>query len=412
MRVLHMTPELPYEPGGGGGRGREYYLCRRLVQRGHDVLNLSPVTPGEAHHAQALRDVGVVNWTVQRPSSQRAEALVALRREPSILATAVTSPVRALEMRVFWSELRPLAQRALREWRPDVVVIGHDMAAGWAQGIPARVPAVLTLHNLTWRWYLSRARRAGRIPALGLQAEAARHRHHLMRVLPRFAHAVCVSTEEAAELRGRSSVPVSVVPIGTDIEALAPAPDPGGAVPPRVVFTGSLGYPPNHQGICWFVERVWPEVLREVPDARLDIVGRDPPASVIALGARPGVTVVGPVALMGPYFDRAHVVVVPILTGAGTRVKIVEAMAAGRAIVSTSLGWEGLPYVEPGRHLLVADQPAAFAQATVHLLRDPQARGSLAAAARQLAVERFDWRALGDEQEAILRDVAAQSARQ
>ncbi len=106
---------------------------------------------------------------------------------------------------------------------------------------------------------------------------------------------------------------------------------------------------------------------------------------------------------MGPYFERAHVVVVPILTGAGIRVKIVEAMAAGRAIVSTSLGWEGLPHVIAGQHLLVADDAREFAAATTRLLREPELRRRIAAQARSLAEQHYDWRGLGDEQEAVLQ---------
>jgi glycosyltransferase involved in cell wall biosynthesis len=108
---------------------------------------------------------------------------------------------------------------------------------------------------------------------------------------------------------------------------------------------------------------------------------------------------------MDPYFAQAHVVIVPILTGAGIRVKIVEAMANGRAIVSTSLGWEGLPDVRPGEHLVVADDPGGFAAAVVRLLRDTRLRPELAARARELAVREYDWRGLGDRQEALLREI-------
>lgn len=400
MRVLHMTPELPYEPGGGGGRGREYFLCRRLVELGHDVLNISPVLPAEAHHAQVLRDAGVENWVVQRPASHLAEALAALRSEPQVLATAALAPIRALEMRVFWIGLRKLAERAVSEWRPDVVVVGHDMAAAWAHGLPRELPAVLTLHNLTWHWYLSRARRSDGLQALALRAEAARYRRHLLRLLPRYDAAIAVSTIEADELRVSTRVPVTVIPTGVDTEALSVRQEPDAV--PRLVFTGTLGYPPNRQGIEWFVNEVWPAVRSAVPGVELEIVGREPPPSVIALGERPGVEVVGPVPDMGPYFARAQAVIVPILTGAGIRVKIVEAMAAGRAIVSTSLGWEGLPHVIPGRHLLLADEPHEFAAAAVRLLQDPELRAALARSARELAETRYDWRRLGDQQAAVL----------
>ena len=408
MRVLHMTPELPFEPGGGGGRGREYFLCRRLVELGHDVLNISPVTPAEAPQAQALRDVGVENWVLERPASELREVTAAVRAEPQILATAVTAPMRALEMRVFWVGLRALAQRAVREWRPDVVMVGHDMAAAWAWPLPESLPAVLTLHNLVWHWYLSRARRTAGVPALLLRAEAARYRTYTLRMLKRYQAAVAVSTIEADEVRRSSPIPVSVIPTGVDTEALAPGPEQPG--PPRLVFTGTLGYPPNSQGIAWFADHVWPQVLHALPDARLDIVGRAPPPSVLALSDRPGITVIGPVPDMAPHFKRAHAVIVPILTGAGIRVKIVEAMAAGRAIVSTSLGWEGLPHVIAGEHLLAANEPAQFAAATVRLLREPELRRRLAGQGRSLAERHYDWRGLGDEQEAVLASVLRRPA--
>jgi polysaccharide biosynthesis protein PslH len=403
MRLLHLTPELPFEPGGGGGRGREYFLCRRLVERGHDVLNISPVTPAEAPHAEALRQVGVENWVLERPGSKLNEVAAAALAEPQVLAQGVIAPVRALEMRVFWVGLRELAQRAVHEWRPDVVMVGHDMAAAWARDLPPSLPAVLTLHNLVWHWYLSRARRTSGARAVLLRAEAARYRTHTLRMLRRYQAAVAVSTIEADEVRRSSSIPVSVIPTGVDTEALALGPEPPG--PPRLVFTGTLGYQPNSQGIAWFADRVWPDVLRAVPGAQLDVVGRAPPPSVLALNERPGITVVGPVPLMAPYFERAHAVIVPILTGAGIRVKVVEAMAAGRPIVSTSLGWEGLPHLIPGEHLLVGDEPAEFAAATIRLLREPGLRRRLASEARSLAERHYDWRGLGDEQEAVLESV-------
>ena len=403
MRVLHMTPELPYETGGGG-RGREYFLCRRLVESGNEVLNISPVLPDEAHWAEALREVGVENWVITRPSSHLREASEAVLRDPAVLATAALAPVRALEMRIFWIRLRALAERAVREWRPDILVIGHDMAAGWAQGMPDTIPAVLTLHNLTWHWYLSRADRQRGVPAAVLRAEASRYRRYVLARMPRFSAAVAVSTIEAEELRRITDLPVYVIPTGVDTQAIQPVPEPNG--PPRLLFAGTLGYAPNSQGIRWFCDEVWPAVRRELPDARLDIAGRDPSPSVRALGDRDGITVIGPVPEMPPYFARAHAAVVPILTGAGIRVKIVEAMANGRAVVSTSLGWEGLPDLEPGRHLLVADEATQFAAATVRVLRDDSLRSALAKQARELAEREYDWRRLGDRQEEVLRTAA------
>jgi glycosyltransferase involved in cell wall biosynthesis len=403
MRVLHLTPELPHAQGGGGGRGHEYFMCRRLVELGHQVLNISPVLPAEAHYAEDLREAGVENWVSLRPESHLREAVQAVMAEPRILTTAVTGPVRALEMRIFWLELRQLVERAIREWRPDVVVVVHGMAAAWANGLPESAPAVIGLHDLQWHWYLQRAQRRRGPSSLVLRGEAERYRRHVVGLLPRYRAAIALSTIEAAELRATTGIPVSVIPVGVDTATLRPAPEQEG--PPRLVFTGTLGYPPNTQGIRWFADHVWPQVRRAVPDAQLDIVGRAPPPSVQALDDRGGITVVGSVRAIGPYFARAHAVVVPILTGAGIRVKVVEGMAAGRAIVSTSLGWEGLPHVQPGRHLLVADTPHDFARAAIRLLLEPALRESIASDARLLAERSYDWRGLGDEHESVLQAV-------
>jgi len=404
LRILHLTPELPYEPGGGGGRTREFFLCRRLAELGHDVLNISPALPSEVERAEALRAVGVENWIALRPSAPIEEVVRAVAAEPAVLGAAVTRPVRALEMRVFWTRLRRLALRAVAERRPDVFLVGHDMAAAWAMDLPGDIPAVLTCHNLTWRWYDSRARRAGAPAAWLLRAESARYRRHVVRALPRFHTAVAVSTIEAEELEALKLTRVALIPTGVDTRELRPVPEEPG--PPRLLFTGTMSYPPNHQGICWFVREVWPFVRAEVPDAQLDIVGKDPPDDVRALDAIDGVTVHGFVESMSPFFARAHAVVVPILAGAGIRVKIVEAMAAGRAVVSTPLGCEGLAGLEPGQHLLVADAPQPFAQAAIRLLRDAPLREQIARAGRELAERSYDWRPLGEQLEQVLKDAA------
>ena len=379
-------------------------------REGASALNISPALPAETDYADDLRGVGVENWIALRPASHLREAAEAALADPSIFVTASTGPIRALEMRIFWVRLRRLVDRAVRDWRPDVVILVHGMAAAWSGGLPEHLPAILGLHDLQWHWYLSRAERQAGARSLLLRIEAERYRRHVLRMLPRFRAAVTVSTKEADELRRNTGIPVSVIPVGVDTSALRPAPEQPGR--PRLIFTGTLSYPPNSQAIRWFADQVWPIVVREVPNAQLDVVGRDPPRPVLALNERQGITVVGSVPAMASYFHRSHAVIVPVLTGAGVRVKIVEAMAAGRAIVSTSLGCEGLPYVLPDKHLLVANGPGEFAACTVRLLREPALRSRLAAEARRLAESRYDWRALGDEQEAVLRSVLAQASQQ
>ncbi len=317
------------------------------------------------------------------------------------MAAALVQPERALEMRVFWTRLRRVALRAVEDFRPDVALIGHDMSMAWADDLPPELPAVLTCHNLLWNWYESRARLVIGAYRLALRAEAWRYRRFVAGRLARFHIAIAVSTIERDQLIAMGARRVEWIPTGVDIEHLTPAPEHAG--PPRALFTGTMSYPPNYQGGKWLVERVWPLVRAQLPDARLDIVGKDPPAPLVAVDGRDGIAVAGFVPSMEPWFAAAQVVVVPIRTGAGIRVKIIEALAAGRPVVSTSLGAEGLG-LEAGRHLLVEDDEQALADAVVRLLRDPHERTRLAREGRARAERDFDWRSLGDRLEHVLAE--------
>jgi glycosyltransferase involved in cell wall biosynthesis len=150
-----------------------------------------------------------------------------------------------------------------------------------------------------------------------------------------------------------------------------------------VVFLGSMDWQANEDGVQHFVEKVWPRVRGTHPEARFTIVGRNPSAAVRRLAGTQGIEVTGTVPDVRPYLAEAAVVVVPLLVGGGTRIKIFEAMAMARPVVSTTLGAEGLPVV-PGEHLVVEDEPKRFAAAVSQLLRDGSMASSLGERARAL----------------------------
>ena len=404
MRLLDLTPELPVWPGGTGGSTRQFHLLRRLVELGHEVTVVAPVPSGQEHRRAALADAGIRLEGTARPPSRTRETLAAVSADPRLVARAATLPVLAWQVEVFWARLRPVARRLLAEWRPDVVVVEHDNAAGWVADVPPPVPAVLVLHNVGWRYYESRAGAARRAAGIALSLEAARFRRHDARWLGRYRTLVAVSDRDRKEVGSLTRTPVAVVPNGVASDELRPLGTP--AEPATLLFTGTLGHPPNAEGIRWFVERAWPAIRAARPDARLLVVGRDPPRSVRELGEREGVEVVGPVAEMAPYFARAGAVVAPLLSGGGTRLKILEALACGRAVVSTSLGCEGLE-LAPERELLVADDAPAFTAATLRLLDDPALCDRLAAAGRETVARLYDWRVLGDRLGEALEEAAA-----
>jgi glycosyltransferase involved in cell wall biosynthesis len=187
---------------------------------------------------------------------------------------------------------------------------------------------------------------------------------------------------------------IRVVPNGIDAQhylAYVPAgagPDMGGG--PALVFTGKMDFRPNVDAMLWFCGEILPRICAEIPDARLYIVGQRPSPAVQALAQLPGVTVTGFVPDVRPYIAATDVYVVPMRMGGGTRLKVLEAMVMGRAVVSTALGCEGYG-LTPSKEVEVADDPAAFARSVVTLLRDGSRRAALGAQARDFAVSRYDW---------------------
>jgi polysaccharide biosynthesis protein PslH len=181
----------------------------------------------------------------------------------------------------------------------------------------------------------------------------------------------------------------AVIPNAADVDFYQPRPtDP----PPdgrTLVYFGLLSTIPNIDGVTHFVQDIWPRILEAHPDTRLKIIGGRPPQSLLAL-AGPKIELTGFVPDLRPHLAAAAVVVVPLRLGGGTRLKIVEGMAMGKAMVSTTLGAEGIDVV-PGRDLLIEDQPAAFAGAVNRLLADPALAARIGQSARQLSVEKYAW---------------------
>ena len=399
MRLLHLTPELPAWPGGTGGATRQFHLLRRLVELGHEVTVVAPVPDGDDGARDALALAGVRLVESRRPASRLAESARALLRDPRLPAAAVTRPVLAWQVGVFWAAMRPLAIEAIESERPDMVMIEHDNAAAWVGDLPADLQTVLVLHNAGPEYYRSRAAASSGPARAAFGLESRRFRRHHARWLGRYSLLIAVSEADARSVSPHGRPPVEVVPNGVASEELLPAPP--SSEPETLLFTGTLSHPPNSEGIRWFAEHAWPRVLAQRPGARLLVVGRGPPREVAALGRRDGIEVVGPVPDIAPWLARATAVLAPLLSGGGTRLKILEAFAARRAVVSTRVGCEGLE-VEDGRHLLVRDGAGPFAEAVLELLADRGLRERLADQGRETAETAYDWNVLGDRLGAAL----------
>jgi glycosyltransferase involved in cell wall biosynthesis len=200
---------------------------------------------------------------------------------------------------------------------------------------------------------------------------------------------LCSMTDERRLLELVPGARTAVVPNAADVEYYQPRP---ADLPPdgrTVIFFGLLSYFPNVDGVTHFVRDIWPRIAAAHPDARCKIIGGRAPPSLQAM-AGPRVELSGFVPDLRPHLAAATAVVVPLRLGGGTRLKIVEAMAMGKAIVSTTLGAEGITAV-PGRDLLIEDHPAAFGDAVCRLLAEPDLAARIGQSARQLAVEQYSW---------------------
>lgn len=379
MKILVVARSLPRPMWGAGTRN--YHLLRALAQH-HDVSLLALVDDHErevsaathlAPHATRIRQVAM-----PQGGSKRLDQVRALAMGRSYYLSTHTSAV---------------AQNALDEELTrhdyDVVFFEGLLVAGFE--VPSQVRIVLDEHNIEHELIRRSYQSGSGVARRGFNWLEYRRVRPLELAWCQRADLVLVTSErEQSVMRGLlPEKNVQVVPNGVDIEAFAPD-EAVAEAPSRIIFTASFDYYPNVQGALHFAEHIWPRIQRELPEATWHLVGRNPPAEIVRLGTLSGVTVTGSVPEIRPHLASAQVAIVPLLTGAGTRLKILEALAMRRAVVSTTLGCEGIDCI-PNKHLLVADEPEAFAAAVVDLLKAPARRESLGAAGRALVNEHYSW---------------------
>jgi len=210
----------------------------------------------------------------------------------------------------------------------------------------------------------------------------------------RFGRCITVSEADRRLLRTvNPRLQVDVVANGVDTKVYQPLPQEGTS--PSLLFIGKMSYRPNGDAVLYFCREILPRIRRMIGEVEMWIVGKDPLPEVRQLNGD-GVYVTGRVDDVVPYYSRSTACVVPLRAGGGTRLKILEAMALGRPVVSTSVGAEGLDVVD-GEHLLIADSPEQFAEKTVRLLTDRALYQRITTNARQLVVTRYDWDAIAGQ---------------
>ncbi len=411
-RILILAPQMPVPPAALTG-----------AVQGTTIRNFNLLAGLARHHT-----VDLVTFLAPGTGEESVDLLRPLCRE----VLALPQPMRTLADRARDTLLSRLPDMALRLYTPqmldslqtlvlrtqpryDVIQVeGIEMAPYMLalQGLAARdgdrTCFVYDDHNaeyvLQQRAFLTDVRRPRRwVAAAYSLIQWRKLAAYERQVCRRADRVVAVSEADRDALRKLDShLDVTVVPNGVDLEFYRPGITPplAGMEANALVFTGKMDYRPNVDAVTWFADAVFPLIRELAPGTSLYIVGQQPHARVAALGARPGIVVTGRVPDTRPYIAGAGVYVVPLRIGGGTRLKVLEAMAMGQAIVSTRLGCDGFPFVD-GREVAYADEPRAFAERVAALLREREQAAALGRAARAYVEAHYGWDAIVPRLEAL-----------
>lgn len=393
-KILILTPQFPYPPHQGTTL-RNFNLIAGLAQR-HEVHLLSFGDRVESQDSP-LDDLCQSVQAVPPPERTLRHRLQGLA------LSGLPDMAQRLPSAVFRTALADTLERT----EPDVVEVeGIELAqylfqVADSRGEGKRPLLVYDDHNaeyiLQQRAFETDVRQPSRwVAAVYSFVQWRRLREYERRACLTADRVVAVSEADAGALRKLlPDLEVAVVPNGVDMDFYTASVPPlragEGPGAQDLVFTAKMDFRPNVDAVVWFVQEVLPLIRREAPETRFWAVGKTPHPRLASLADDPGIVLTGWVEDVRPYIAGAAVYVIPLRMGGGTRLKVLEAMAMGKSIVSTAVGCEGFD-LEPGQELIIADQPAEFAAAVLSLLRDPERRERVGRAARRFAGSRYDWR--------------------
>lgn len=384
MNVAFITSRVPY-PLNLGGSIRTFHLLKAISQVHRVTLLTAVETTDEESALTALRE-RIPNLGVRAVKVPRRRAPI--RK----LARALWNPMDPLPYT--WAAFRHArfsdnVRAALRESPYDLLHCDHIQVAYALPGVDAP-PRLINEHNIE---HVLIGRLAEHAPdALRRAAilwQARKTRVSELRTLAAFQRCVVVSDVDRLEIeRMLPGLPVTVVPNGVDVASFTVRSGP--SWPYHIVFTGAMDWRPNIDGVAWFVSEALPRIRGRIPQAELVVVGRNPSEALIRKLEGSGVTFTGTVEDVRPYMERAALVVVPLRVGGGTRLKILEAWAMGKPVLSTSIGAEGLPAIN-GQNIALADTAEELAGEAARLLKEPEVAARLGAAGRKVVEDRFAW---------------------
>jgi polysaccharide biosynthesis protein PslH len=404
MNILLLTQIVPFPPHSGP-RVKTYHLLRYLAEQHQVTLVTFTRNAEEEAHANTLRRMCAAVHTVHlhrsRPRDLAAVAASLVSGTPFLIERDSSTAMHHL--------LAELVAAAGRQGEPfDLVHADQLNMAQFAEPLP--LPRLLDQHNAVWAILERIAKQETGPKRIFLEREQRLLQRYEGHVCATFEAVTAVSEEDRRALLHVMPQPrdIPIIPIAVDAATQQPVARTPGAK--GVLSLATMMYPPNVDAVCWFARDIYPLVRRAVPDTHFYVCGQRPVPEVRALPEKdPSIEVTGYVPDVQPYIANSACLIVPLRSGGGMRVKILEALAWGIPIVSTTVGYEGID-LKPGEHLLVADTPSDFADAVTLLLRDPESGSRIAAAGRQRLLERYDWQAVCPAMDAVYQRMMAEKA--
>lgn len=395
MKILFLTQIIPFPPNAGP-RVKTWHVLNYLVQQGHDVTLASFVRQDEIEFVPVLETLCHEVHTIPIHRSRTADVghwlKSHLSKRPFLIERDDLKPMRQLVQRLLNThpfDLVHADQLTMTQFALDVDQLPQEK----------RPYIIFDAHNATWTIW-ERMRQNAPLPLKPIyKMEEDRIKRYEAMLVERFNHTMVVIDPDREALlegvpRGRWAqlLPrMSSIPIAIDAQKLQPTHRQPNSC--NIMTLGSLNYPPNADGIRWFMEEIFPQIRQHVPEVTLTVIGKNPPADFIDMANRSQgqIEVTGYVDDLTPYMEAAALMVVPVRAGSGMRVRLLEAFARAMPAVTTTIGLEGI-HATHGCEILVADEVHSFAHECVRLLRNPKLQQQLAENGRLLAQSKYDWR--------------------
>ena len=396
MNILFLTQIVPFPPDAGP-KVKTYHVLRALVNQGHSVTLVAFVRPEEEQHIPTLEKICTAVYAVPIRRSRIADIGFMLRsyltKRPFLIERDDLRPMQELVNKL-------VLEGNFHFIHADQLTMAQFAIRGASAFTDKKPKVIFDAHNAVWtivermqeqaRWFLK--------PVLGIETKRVkRYEGELLKTVDYVLAVTDVDKAGLEEALSFSNVrkeervaPITVIPIAVDTQQLQPIKRTPSSM--NIVTLGTLHYPPNADGIRWFLNDVFPLVQERVPAATLTIIGKNPPKDFLDAAAHSpkALKVTGYVPELAPYFEKSAVMVVPVRAGGGMRVRILEAFAYAMPVVTTTIGLEGIN-AKPGKDVLVADTETDFANYVSGLLENVSLQNNLSVNGRILAMTKYDW---------------------